>query len=414
MTRLPLTYAVFYHSIICPNTTNTQIIVNNILFTGEPAPSEHHPAYFSSNIGCGYTSGAKKISQNIIDIICSQSIEELARRFSLINLQDLPATFNKLLALIPLLDLSEELKNSLLSDSATMDMTAFIAKVFQLSIKGDNEKLRLKTPHKKGLHSTDIDQIILAFNLQNSPLIQPSAAEPEFENRQNELSSETTSDEDDIFNILEPDSQYTEYFAQLKDELGYDENKPNPFKMLTSPHIFYQELELPRDYDLLLQILAPLVLTPAFINLDLADLRCSIGFNPDTKTCRPGKLMLIDAICAPQDYRLLETVLPYIENAEACIISLFIGMNTGLSEAEELTSLVSSYLAPEANILWGMNYNQDESDMFSIQILCLKEECDPVINITESKIDSPVIPPSDSHAKTKKELHIPQFLLKES
>lgn len=404
MVRLPLTYAVFYHAIICPNTTNTQIIVNNILFTGEAAPSVHHPAYFSSNIGCGYTSGAKKISQNIIDIISNQNLNELSRRISLINLQDLPATYNKLVALIPLLDLSEELKNSLQADSRTMDMTTFIAKVFQLSIKGDNERLRLKGPHKKGLHSPNINQIVEAFNLQNSPV------EPNEETPYQDDTLVSDSEVDDIFNIIEPTSEDLDEFAQLKEEWGYDENKPNPFEMLKSPHVFFQELELPRDYDLLLQVVAPIVLTPAFINLDYADLSYAIGFDPYNKTCRPGKLMLINAICTPPDYKHLETILVNIENAQNCIISFSLGTDNGLLETEEVTSLVSSYLHPDANILYGMNFNIEETDLFAVQILCL-EEVDTQ-NISEQQITTQNTQPDTAPKETKKELHIPNFLFK--
>lgn len=417
MNHLPLTYAVFFHAIILPNTTSTQVIINNILFTGEPDPSEHQAGYFSTTIGSGYTSGAKNISKNLIDLICDLSIEELTRRISLIKLQDIPATFNKLVSFIKVLDLSDELKNNLLSDSANTDMLSFIAQVFQLSIKGVNEKLRLNNSIKQILHNPDIDQII--SSLVAKSIIAPSSTstpsditdtEPQEDIVSEPSFKDTVADISDAFQVIASTEDYQKWLKKLQKEWGYDEHKPSPFKTFRSPHMFCQELILPRDFNLFVQVIGPLLFKTSFINLDFEDIHTAIGFDPYTKKCVPGKLMLLDALCPLDDYTYLELLLQYVASANNCIMSFAFPENIGFNESIDLSTLVSSYLDPDAIILYGIDFDQSLSEHCSIQLLCLLDES--VFEANRNKKQETQKASSSSYkaeASTKKTLEIPSF-----
>ncbi len=383
MMKLPFTYAVFYHTIMEPNTTTTQKTINWILFTGEPTPSEHHPAYFKPTVGCGYTSGAKLISKDIIDAICSISVEELARRVSLIKLQDVPAAYHKLLDLIKILDISTELRNELLFTATGMDMESFIGKMFQLSLKGTNKKLRLNDSLKELLHNPDITTIITA----------PNSDEPIPDSPQS-LGQRSLNMEQD-----------------LKEMLQYDESRPNPFKLLSSPHTFYQELVLPRDYNLLLQVIAPLIIKPGLIDLDLADIHTAIGFDFEQHTCRPGKLMLIDAMCPLRDYTNLINALPYVSGAQSCILSLTAGQDIELSEVSEITNIVSCNISPDATLIFGADIDETYTENCTIQLICLTEGIPKEDNAAvqdKKQADSSVKKKSTKKKKTS--IDVPSFM----
>lgn len=412
MIRLPLTYAVFFHAIIRPNTTNTQITINNILFTGESTPPSHHPTYFSSNIGCGYTSGAKNISKNIIDIICDLSIEELSHRVSLIKLQDIPATFNKLVDLIKILEISEELKSELLSEATNTDMTAFIAKVFQLSLKGTNERLRLDDYFKKLLHNPDMNQIIAALEPETAIKESATTLTATIPIEETISSVNASIPAEDKLLPYSADASYLEELEHLKTSWGYDENKPNPFKLLKSPHMYCQEIILPRDFDLFMQAVAPLIFKPSFINLDLADLHTAIGFDPDQKSCHPGKILLLDAICPVNDYYYLEALLPYIEGAQSCIASYTFGPNAGLLESSEISEIISAYLAPDAMNIFGVDFDESLDELCSVQIICLLEETTSN-DSTSTQTGAPANGTThQKSAETKTTIEIPSFMNK--
>lgn len=158
MTKYPLTYAVFYRSLIEPFTQSNQYDINHILLAGNIDVTETHPDYISRVLGNGYVSGNKTIRKVFTKRIALLTPSELVPRIKRLALQDIPLVVTTAKKLIQISDISLELQHQLLEKADTIDSELFLAELFQLSLRCHNQKLKIDAEHRKYLSALAMDK----------------------------------------------------------------------------------------------------------------------------------------------------------------------------------------------------------------------------------------------------------------
>ena len=409
MKTLPFTYAVFYNTIIAPNTLVSQKNVNWILFIGEPTVSDTHPEYFSTTIGNGYASGNKTIRKTLVSSVNNLSDEELLRRIQLIALQDVPAVFEKLLLLIEILDISPGLKDSLLAESTQMDMELFLGKVFQMSIKGNNLKLKMTDSLRESLCG-DFMHVIEDPLPQTEVPAQKStdtSADIPVSDEVTDTSAQTadTSQGPEItWDTLDYSSPA--FYEDLKKLLHYTPSAFNIFEELTAPHIYYQELLLPRDFKLFLQFAEPIIFDTGIINVDMADIYSACNIDLEHKICTDGTPQIMNIVCPANDFSLLESAIQHIGTTEAVLTAITFDEDGTLDKMETINSIVQDHVGPDSYVIMGINSFSAEEGFCRIQLLWNTPDATEEANEADhAKIE-------DNTSSKKTEIEIPSFMAK--
>ena len=368
MIKYPLTYAVFYRSIIEPQTLLHQYEVNNALFSGDINLSDMHPDFIGSVMGNGYVSGNKTIRGELVQKIQNMSVEELASHVQLLNLRDIPTVILTIRKLLSIADISDSLRNRLLEKSDALNEDVFIAEIFQQSLKNHNKTLKLNSKDKAFLNNLSNYDV-------NEPDIQQDV-EKSFEDSVNDKSSFT----------IEPEGD----FARWKR--------------------FY----LPDDFQRLMTDVAPLLAEENnIISLDLADVIsvCHLGW--ETRICHNGHIEMLVASCPKNDISMYTNALKQINNCTDALIHISGDVN--LMEVEDLTRGLYEYIEPDANIVWGACLDENMPNRCIIRVICYIRDsenedvlsADDINQILDSYMDSIV---AEKPKEERKEIEIPYFL----
>lgn len=397
MTKYPLTYAVFYRSIIEPQTLLHQYEVNNALFSGDINLSDTHPDFIGSVMGNGYVSGSKTIRGELIQKIQNTSAEELASHVRLLNLRDIPTIILTIRKLLAIADISDSLRDRLLEKADTVSEELFIAEIFQQSLKYHNKKLRLSNEDKEFLN-----------NLSNYDVNEPNISQDEeksFEDSVNDTSSFTSPSDRELSNSYDEIDRIIE--QARNDEL----NTIDPDE--DSAH--WKRIHLPDDFERLMNSVAPLLIEEKnFISLDLADVTSVCHLDLETKTCRDGYIEILVVSCSKNDTSMYTNALKQIKNCTDVLIHISGDVN--LMEVEDLTKGLYEYIEPDANIIWGLRFDECMGDRYVIQVICyikdpVKEDDilsqEDISRIIDSYMDSIVV---EKPKEERKEIDIPYFL----
>ncbi len=134
--------------------------------------------------------------------------------------------------------------------------------------------------------------------------------------------------------------------------------------------------------------ISELIKVPGFINLDFADVSAVMrdaGHAHMGVGRASGKDKARNAAAAAVSSPLLETT---IEGAHGVIISITSSPDIGLDEVEEASTLISDAAHPEANIIWGVSFDDTLQDEMIITVIATGFGEDPTRSLSPAlKLD---------------------------
>ena len=133
--------------------------------------------------------------------------------------------------------------------------------------------------------------------------------------------------------------------------------------------------------------ISELIKVPGFINLDFADVSAIMrdaGHAHMGVGRANGKDKAKNAAAAAVSSPLLETT---IEGAHGVIISITSSPDIGLDEVEEASSLISNAAHPDANIIWGVSFDDTLQDEMIITVIATGFGEDPSKVVPSLKLD---------------------------
>ena len=133
--------------------------------------------------------------------------------------------------------------------------------------------------------------------------------------------------------------------------------------------------------------ISELIKVPGFINLDFADVSAIMrdaGHAHMGVGRANGKDKAKNAAAAAVSSPLLETT---IEGAHGVIISITSSPDIGLDEVEEASSLISNAAHPDANIIWGVAFDDTLQDEMIITVIATGFGEDPSKVVPSLKLD---------------------------
>lgn len=373
MIRYPLTYAVFFQSIIKPFSSLTQYKANHALFFGELFDIEPANDAIAAGTYSDYVKGLRPVRATLTEKICPMPLETLSNRITLLGLQDMPAVLETTKKLLAITDISEPLRTALLNDAQSLTAEQFLAKIFQYSLMCSNTKIKLT---KKDI------QYLNNFGLNES------------DNPENTFFDI----DDEIVHIIEEAHK-----------------SPIAIGSFWGNYIYEQDLVLPGDFNSFIAYIAPFVEDKGFINLDFADVQSICNFDLENKTCKSGTIKIFEVQCPVGDLSYLHRVLGTLHTCENCMANISADTSFGLEDLYDIISLISDNLAPDAYFTFGMCYSDEMNQRAKIQLVCkfdlpFKKE-DDTPNQTDTSHDSKP-EKEDVKKHTQKELKIPSFLQK--
>lgn len=399
MMKYPLTYAVFYRSIIEPQTLLRQYAVNNALFSGDSNLADTHPDYISPVIGNGYVSGNKTIRSELIQKIQNMPAEELTSHIQLLNLQDIPTVILTIRKLLSIADISDSLRERLLEKADTVNEEVFIAEIFQQSLKYHNKKLKLSSEDK-----------IFLNNLSNYDVNEPDIPQDE-----EKVFADSVSDTSPF--ISPSNSEYPAVYDEIDKIIERVQNGTINTTELDGDSAHWKRLHLPDDFERLMVSVAPMLIEKNnIISLDLADVTSVCHLNLKTKTCGDGHIEILVVSCPKNDTSIYTDALKQIKNCSDALIH--ITGDVDLMEVTDLTEILYNYLEPDANLIFGVALDVNIYDRYIIQVICYindsaKEDdiisMDDIRQVIDSHMDSIVV---EKPKEERKEIDIPYFLLK--
>lgn len=133
--------------------------------------------------------------------------------------------------------------------------------------------------------------------------------------------------------------------------------------------------------------ISELIKIPGFINLDFADVSAIMrdaGHAHMGVGRAGGKDKARNAAAAAVSSPLLETT---IEGAHGVIISITSSPDIGLDEVEEASTLIADAAHPDANIIWGVSFDDTLSDEMIITVIATGFGDNPTTSIPSLKLD---------------------------
>ena len=373
MRRYPLTYAVFFQSIIKPFSSLTQYKANHALFFGELFDIEPANDAIAAGTYSDYVKGLRPVRATLINELCPMPLPTLSNRITMLGLQDMPAVLETTKKLLAIMDISEQLRTALLNDAQSLTSEQFLAKIFQFSLMCPNTKVKLTKEDMQCLNNLELN----VSDNQEDRFV----------------------DEDD----------------QIDSIIEHADTNPITLGHFSGNYIYEQDLVLPKDYDTLIAYITPILDEDRSISLDFADVKSVLDFDLEKKTCKNGTIKIYELQCCMKDFSYFDKVLESLHTCGNCIINVMAGYEFGLFDLYDIITKVSDNLAPDADSAFGMGFSDDLDQEIKIQLVCkfdipLKKEHDTP-NQTDTFHDSKP-EKEDVKKHTQKELKIPSFLQK--
>lgn len=144
MDLFPLTFAVFFQSIISPHMSVNKQMAKDALFAGRLNIEKSDLEYIAPGTFSDYIKGNRPVRTTTINQICNMKAEELVLHIELLGLQDIPSVLMTIKKLLHIVDISEQLRSELLLEAdQTKRLESYLANIFQLSLKCSNTKRKL-------------------------------------------------------------------------------------------------------------------------------------------------------------------------------------------------------------------------------------------------------------------------------
>lgn len=371
MIRYPLTYAVFFQSIIKPFSSLTQYKANHALFFGELFDIEPANDAIAAGTYSDYVKGLRPVRATLTEKICPMPLETLSNRITMLGLQDMPAVLETTKKLLAITDISEQLRAALLVDAQSLTAEQFLAKVFQYSLMRSNTKIKLTKEDVQYLNN-------LGENISDNQDIRFA-----YENEH-------------IDSIIEKSD---------KNFIPTDSSSNN--------NIYEQELRLPEDFDTFIAYIAPLFDKDRAIRFDFSHVQSILDFHIEKKACKNATIKIFEITCCMEELSSFDKVLESLHTCENCIINVMAGYKFWLDDLYAIITRVSKNLAPNSNFAFGMCYSDDLDQGVKIQLICKvdithKKDADTP-NQTDTSHDSKP-EKEDVKKHTQKELKILSFL----
>lgn len=134
--KYPLSFAVFYQSIIKNCSSYNQYLTVHALLFGEIIDRDTFTEKISAGTISEYVKAKRQLRQERVEDICSKPVSELAEYIRCIDIQDISYVVDAIKRLLAITDLSNDLKKELI-EKADMygNKLEYIAEIYQLSVK---------------------------------------------------------------------------------------------------------------------------------------------------------------------------------------------------------------------------------------------------------------------------------------
>lgn len=339
MKSYPLTFAVFFQSILAPNMSVPKNNAKDILFAEQYPLPENSVAGLSSGTFSDYIKGKRPIRAESVRLISKMPPEALISRMKLLGLQDMHAALQSTKNLLEICEISTSLRQELQTEADTEPIPAlYLAKIFQLSLKCDNKKRLLTSEDTAFLHKIDT----MAFPWQEEP--KQAAADISGDSDTISLADLETYGSDSLPFLIPKEKQLFEKYGifLLKE------------KFFKGFHISLQDVILPEDFDAFWTFIRPAFSENSVLELSVENVIETCALDMEEKICKKGKLQLLEASCINGDLSRLQTSLLNLDftNCKNCIVVLF--GDISLMEADEIAVLFQDLLTDSAAIIFGI------------------------------------------------------------
>ena len=292
MKTYPLTFAVFFQSILAPNMSVTKNHAKDILFAEQYPPPEHSIPVLSPGTYSDYIRGKRPVRAESVRFLCGMPPENLVRRIQLLGLQDMPAALSSVKKLLEICEISADLRQKLQTEAEeTKDPALYLAKIFQLSLKCDNKKILLE--------------------------------------------------KEDVL-LLNTIEKYHVSNAKERDFQGFQ--------------ISFQEVKLPEDFERLWAYVLSFVSVDSSITYDFAimlDMEQVIkicALDMERRICTKGNLTLVEVSCAHRSFANLQKTLDLFRLDLCTGLLLGIFGDASLSEASDILQIFENTFTESPDI----------------------------------------------------------------
>jgi len=342
MKSFPLTFAVFFQSIINPNMSLNKNMAKDALFSGAFNIKNSNSEYIAPGTFSDYIKGKRPVRATSVNQICNMQLEELAPRIGMLGLQDMPAVLTAVKNLLEIVDISVQLRQELQTEANELKSEKlYLAKIFQMSLKCSNTK--------KVLSNKDI----LFLGGIGGVDFNPNA----------EVAYSDAEDSVDM-NYKEP--RVPERIERLLEEYRISDNVVKVFHGIK---ICWQNVILPDDFEALMASVAPMVGDFGMVNLDFDDIVNVCALDLDNKVCKDGYLQLLevswvcnDPSCFTEAFKGMD-----MQGCQACVMML--SGDYSLLDANEIVSIVYQEVNENVDILLELVYDEEVQEYIKVQAL---------------------------------------------
>lgn len=346
--KYPLSFAVFYQSIIKHCSNYNQFYTVHALFFGKIIDKNSFVDKISAGTISEYVKAKRPIRAERVEFICTATISELAEHIRIINIQDISYAVEAIKRLIAITDLSLDLKKKLTRKADQYsNKLEYIAEIFQMSVK---------VFRKLDLDDKQISELDAIWNGETENIGIGNAD-------------------------VKQNSKYTNNSDEVKFRAGFIDHVNDILREeaeLSRKTLYFQggsvechNVLLPDDYDNLIRFLGKFLEKKGLVEIDFADFLTISGLNPVEKELMNGSLSLY-RIMGDVDF-CIKTVndLPKQEYAGGVLINASIGKATEVQQLYDLFAEINLYFE-NAECIVGVNIDEEIPDKLVIVYLAVR------------------------------------------
>lgn len=363
METFPLTFAVFFQSIVSPNMTINKNMSKDALFAGAFYVDKSNPDYISSGTFSDYIKGKRPIRTITVNRICKMSLVELAPRIDLLGFQDTPYILKTIEKLLEIANITPQLKYELLSEMKnTKEMELYITKIFQLSMKCSNKKRELS-----------VDEIEMLNGLgENDSYFNTKSVSHESKERINNKDNENI-----IFDwryYLKNNEMPSKKTCDEIDKIFSKQQKEsNP--IFHGVKILWQDVILPEDFEVLLKFASPMMLNDsATITLDFLDFLYITSLDLKSKKCKKGYLKLLDFSYINKtnnfdDFHEFKNVISNIALSKYSNCCMLVQGDVTILTVDNIRKIIYDKISEEGNVIFAFSENNEIPNYINIKAI---------------------------------------------
>ena len=326
MSQIKLTFPIFYHCAIKGACSLQQYHCVNVLLAGKLKSDDS--TSISESTASVYVNGAKPLPKDMIFHLLHLPAEEIVRRLRELNFFDVSAVADAVVRLLDLVDISSSAKAELLRARQGENAEyAFLGEVFRSSLRNPAPTVRLTIEEKATVRLCRNRAETAGDTMGNSP--------------EQEVSPEQTEAQTNTPKETDTQSASFQYEQQRRELL----------------HVYEYTAETPQQLSTLFHLcVEKMVDQPSFINLDYADIAAVLPREPDEYAvfleCRGNSTEIATYIRQSTHFKNAAAVLIYISGPESF----------GIEAVSELTAPIQDNCPDEANIIFGIRYDDSLAD----------------------------------------------------